>query len=364
MKRMKIKIIWLVMLLFLSACVQEPYIQEEKERPIYVETLKEEKRIGELYYIGFIEPQVTKNYSFKASGEVMSVLVSTGDFISDGDVMMLLDDYAYDLSVSASMEDVNLAQLEYEKAKKALDFKKDTYEDGLVLYENGALSKQVIDQMKLEYDIAGKEVEQGKKAFNKAVIAHDVESSILADTVLISDMEGYVVDVIPKAGELISQGHPALLVRGEKNIVKVGLSQKDIKKIAVGDLADVEIEGLFYEGQVSKIDYMPDPLSRTYAVEISILEGDFIIGESCKVHIQLEEVEGVWIEILNIKNDGIDYVYLYEEGRATRRNIEIGEMSGTYVKVNNIMPGEKIIVTGYQGLSEGQMVRIEGDSDE
>ena len=48
---------------------------------------------------------------------------------------------------------------------------------------------------------------------------------------LTADVDGYVVDVLCKEGEMQSAGYPVVLIRSENQVVTVGLSDKDVKKI-------------------------------------------------------------------------------------------------------------------------------------
>ncbi|MBI9014969.1 MAG: efflux RND transporter periplasmic adaptor subunit [Clostridiales bacterium] len=366
MNKKSMGILVLAALAFLSftGCSREEQTYTEKERVVQTRILTMSALPETISYLGFVEPEEVKTYALKTSGLIDTVTVKSGDKVAVGDMLVTLDSYEYDLGLQASSEQVKLAQLDLSKAVEARDFYKKTYEDTLTLFNSGVVSSIKVDEIKLQYDIKVKEVEQASKVLNQAKLDSDYKSSTLSDTALFSDMNGYVVDVLGSEGELLSQGYPVVIARSETNIVKVGMSQEDVKRIVVGDHADVVAGDQTYKGTVSNINLMPDRLSKTYDVEILIENGDFLIGESCKVYIDLEDIEGIWINITDVKNDGIDYVFAVDNGRATRIDIELHEINGSLVRVTNLEDGVEIITTNTNVLSEGYKVKVEGEANE
>ena len=362
----KKSILILAILIFVSftGCSQDEQTYTEKERVVQTKILTVSSLPESISYLGFIEPEEVKTYALKTSGMVDTVTVKSGDFIAVGDMLVALDSYEYDLGVQASSEQVKLAQIDLSKAIEARDFYKNTYEDTLTLFNSGVVSSIKVDEIKLQYDLKVKEVEQASKVLIQAELDSEHKSSTLSDTALFSDMNGYVVEVLSTEGELLSQGYPVVIARSENNIVKVGMSQKDVKRIVVGDHANVVAGDQTFSGTVANINLMPDNLSKTYSVEISIENGDFLIGESCKVHIDLEDIEGIWINITEVKNDGVDYVFAVDNGRATRKDIVLHEINGSLVRVTNLEDGVEIITSGTNALSEGYKVKVEGETNE
>lgn len=357
----------LVVLLIVASfvgCAEEVTMQPVKERLVDTKIVESTMMAETIYYFGFIEPGEIKSYALKTSGRVNNVNVKSGDRIEIGDVLVSLDNYEYDLGVKASSEQITLARLELEKAREAKEFYENTYNDTLILFESGVVSSQRLDEIKLQYDIASKEVEQAIKTLNQTKIDYDYKTISLDDTALLSDMNGFVVEVLSKEGELVSQGYPVVIARSEDNVVKIGMSQNDVKKINIGDVAEVIVSGDVYSGTISNINLMPDRLSKTYTVEIDLESGDFLIGESCKVFIELQEIEGIWLNITDVMNDGVDFVFLVKDGRATRRDIELHEINGSLVRVTNIEDGDELIISGKNALSEGYKVKVEGEKDE
>ena len=357
-------LILLTFALLTTGCNKVEQIVIENEKLVQVEEVTQSSKKETINYFGFIEPSEIKSFSLKNSGKINNINIAIGDTIAINNLLLTLDTYEYNLFVKASNEQINLAILELSKAKKSFDFYEKLYNDTLSLYKNNAVSKQKLDEIKLTYDINNDQYEQANKNYNQAKIDLDFKSNSVSDSSLISDMNGVVVDVLKKEGEIYAAGYPVILVRSNENIVKIGVSEKDIKRLQIGMDANIEIDDEFFKGTIKKISLMPDKFSRTYSVEISLENDNFIIGESCNIAIELNTITGIWIPIIDIKNDGEDYVCTVKDNRAVRTNIYLHEINGSYVRVTNLDIGDLIITTGTNSLSEGQKVKIVGDSNE
>ena len=356
-------LILMISLIAFAGCADEK-VESVKERIVKVKVAELETISEEIYYFGFIEPEIIKTYALKTSGKISKIEVQSGDAIQTGEILVVLDDYEYTLSKNASVEQYSLSKLDLDKAEEARKFYEKIYNDTLSLYNEGAISKIKLDETKLQYDIKTKEVEQARKVINQARIDINSKDIILDDTVLLSEMDGYIVDVLNKEGELISAGYPVILARSEENVVNIGVTQEDVKRVKFGNEVIVESNGEYFNGIIEKINLMPNKYSKTYDIKVKIDKTDFIIGESCRVFLELEKITGIWMNINDIMNDGVDYVFVIENGRATRRDIELHEVNKGKVRVSNIKNGDEVVISGQKALAEGYKVKIVGDVNE
>lgn len=354
------KLILLIIILTfsLTACTKEK-VETENIKNVSIITVKESTMEKTIHYFGFIEPSEIKSFSIKNGGKVEKIFVEVGQSITENTPLIKLDTYEYNLSLNASSEQLKLAKLELEKAKKSYDFYKKLYNDTLDLYNNNAISKQKLDEIKLSYDINETQYNQAKKNYNKAKIDLEYKTNTKNESTLFSDMNGKIIDILKKEGEIYIPPYPIILARSNENIVKIGVSEKDIKKLFLNQIAKIKIENKIYSGEITKINLMPDKESKTYNVEITIMsEGDFLIGQSCDVIFETDKTNGIWLPITYIMNDGEDYVYVVINNRAIRRNINLSEINSSYVMVQNLKEGEKIIVKGKNSIYEGVKVNI------
>lgn len=394
----KMIVIFLI-IICLSGCQSNKNIaEEEKAIPIKVKEIKLEEKNEILSYIGIIQSEQVKKYSFKSGGKIEDINVIVGQYVEKGYELISLDktDLEYQTKAAknqmdaayagyekalngAQDEDIKTAELNVKKAQSAYEFSLKNHEDMKELFEEGAVSESQLKEAELNYEVVQNELEQAKEQYDKAVSgsrnedieiaksqynaaknAYDAQKELLDNATIFSDVNGYIVDILYEEGEMIGAGYPAIVVQSEMQVVNVGISQKDIEKITEGTKAIIKLNNNEYEGIVNNISQIPDLDSRTYSVEIVLkdTEDKLYIGSTAKVQFVLGKQKGIWIEIPYILSDGQDYVYICEDDRATRKNITLGSIYEDKVYVKGLKESELLIIKGTENLKEGYKVII------
>ena len=111
------------------------------------------------------------------------------------------------------------------------------------------------------------------------------------------------------------------------------------------------------EGRVVFIDNVADAQTSTYKVEIEIEEQEVLIGNIVRVEAIIGQVEGIWIPIQCIQSTTIDFVFVIEDGRSSKRSIEVLEIKGDKVLVEGLEVNESLVVSGMKSLVEGMLVK-------
>jgi multidrug efflux pump subunit AcrA (membrane-fusion protein) len=185
---------------------------------------------------------------------------------------------------------------------------------------------------------------------------------------LLSEMDGYVVNVEPSEGAMVAPGYPVVILRSAEQIVKFGMNQNDVKRIESESEIDIEIlvGDKTFKGKLTGINQMPDVKSRTYDVTIEILDSErFLLGELCEVTINLDEIRGIWLPIAYVQNDGENYVFtVNSEERIVRKNLVLGELNDAYVRVDGLETGDRVVIVGNGFVREGQKVSLREAGDE
>lgn len=183
----------------------------------------------------------------------------------------------------------------------------------------------------------------------------------LEDCKLYAAKDGYVLTVTATEGSITMPITPAVVIGSHENVVTFGVSQSDIRRLAVGQKAKITINGKEFDGEVQKVGLLPDETSRTYETEVSITteEAQFYLGELATVKISVGEQLGVWLPLSVILNDGEDYVYMVENQRAKRQNVVIKEVSNDMVMVTGIDAGGLVISEGMKLVKTGSLVSTE-----
>jgi len=387
----------------LSGCSSDVVVTKENIPSVEVETIGLETHSAQLNYVGIIKAETVKKYAFKSDGKLDSVNVKEGDRVKAGDMLAALEKADLELAAEAVQgkvqaaeaqyrvasngarkEDLSSALSSYTQAKATYEFNLENHGKVKSLYAVGSVSKADYDGSKLQVDVAKEQMNQAQQQYNIAVdgartedkdaaagqlqsakAEYDLRVRMLEDADMHSESTGTVASVTVETGDMISAGYPAIVVQSDEKIVSVGMTQEDVQEILIGKAAEVRFEDFVYSGEVVKIQSVPDNYSRTYEVEIAI-DGDFedvLVGSLAKVLIDTDPMEGVWITINNLFNDGEDYVYVVEDGRAIKRNVEVVELLSEMVLVTGLEPGNQVITKGYKNIKLGHKVNTVEDGE-
>lgn len=398
MKKSRLLVLALMLIFTLAGCKgnnpEESKMLEKK--PVKVIEVKEESATIELQYIGIVMPEEVKKLSFKSSGKIASIKVLEGQKVKKGQTLALLDTKEIGFSVNAAKaakdaaqaqynkaingateEDINIAAANAAKAEKAYEFSKDNYERALKLYEAGGLSKQEMEGTKLELDIRQQEyngaksllsqAQKGSREEDKDALKAQIDQanadlsyklSMANDANMKADMDGYIMDVLSKDGEIVSGGYPIIILGSDINIVKFGLTQEDAAQVNIGDSVRVESQEKSFYGKIKSIDKIMDSETRTYSAR-AVLEDCFLpSGTIVRIYIPTQEYNAINIPLTSIMRGNYDYVYIVEGEQIKKRQIELGKVQDDMVEVSGIMKGEKLVIEGMKKINDRDMVKI------
>src|SRR5690625_4884223 len=132
--------------LLLAACEPQATVQTSP-RPVIDERVQQQAALWAASYSGEIHARFETQLSFRVAGKVVERMVSLGEQVEAGQVLVRLD--ATDQRTTA---EASRAQMEAAREKYALA--KSQYERTAGLFENNATSQSVYDQRKSELGVA------------------------------------------------------------------------------------------------------------------------------------------------------------------------------------------------------------------
>lgn len=359
-------VIGLMSFMLLTVGCQAPVAEEViKERPVEVATLKEREEAVVLVYLGVVEPKLIKKYAFLSGGRVDNYFVAVGDPVEEGTLLAALQSDKFELSANASSQQVQAAYSDYEKVKEQVAFLEDQHQNTSQLLSAGAATQNQMDELDLQLEIAKKELKQASNQYQQAKINQAYQEDVVKDAVLISDMQGVVVEKLVEKGEIVGAGYPSLVVRSQELVVKMGVTAEDYQQLSLNMPVSLRVNQKELSGEITSLKSTPDPSTRLYEVIVSVDQGDaLMLGQWLDVKVPVQTQKGIWLHVKDIQNDGEDFVYVIKEGRAERVNITILGMNGSQVMVEGLSAGQHIVIKGADGLSDGYRVKISGGQDE
>jgi len=386
----------LIITILFTGCAKENIKVEERIKPVRVTEVKETLLDKTLNYMGIVISEEVKKIGFKSPGKIEKIFVEKGNFIEKGSQLGKLDTKDLNFAVKASKaqmdaakaqydkalkgatdEEINNAMLNLSKAKSGYDYTYENFTKIDELYKEGAISKNDFDKVKLELEIREAELQQAEELYSQAKggarmedkegaranweqakTDYEYKKSMLEEATLISNIDGYVMDVLYKEGELVGSGYPVVIIRNENQVVQVGLSQEDVVKVSLGNRAIVNVDGVEAKGQITNISEVPDEQTRTYQIEIGLDNNKFKIGSIAKIEISIGEEKGILIPITAIMANGSDYVYIVNDGVIESHRVNTGEIVGSQIRVEGLKDGNKLVIENAKEIRVGDKVKV------
>ena len=187
----------------------------------------------------------------------------------------------------------------------------------------------------------------------------DAANENIDANILRSSINGTVVKLVSKVGDIGSPLAPTVIVASHEMVVHIGVSQGSVNDIKANQKTFITIDDDEYDGSVLDVAKLPDTNSRTYLTRIQFKNSSQLnIGETASVAIDVGLREGVWLNLSTILNDGEDYVYIIQNNRVTKRKITILSINNNQVLVSGLNVNDQLVIEGGRFLSVGSEVNI------
>ena len=342
-------ILWLLPLL-LTAChdgqqqLKEKLLggsAEERVIPVGVQRIYIVGGLVRNTYPGYLEEGQSVEMAFKYGGTLRQLSVKEGSPVKKGQVLARVSSPQMESTQRSAQATLEQAQDAYDRLKK--------------VHDNGSLPEIKWREMVADLE--------------KAQSALDLANAMLADNTIKAPFDGTVASLNAEIGENIAPLKPVMrLINTEGMAVKISVPENEIAKVQVGDSAEVVIPALddrHYYGRVAEKSMTASLLTHSYPVKVHIEQPDeaLVPGMIGKAVLKADVSKGIIVpaNAVLINQEG-KFVWVVEDGHATRRQITLLAYSGNGVIVSEgLKTGDLVIVEGYQKVSEGMKVSYEQD---
>ena len=291
-------------------------------------------------YVGTVEESISLALSFSLAGSVEQVLVSEGERVQKGQLLAVLNS--------------GTSQNTYDAALASLKQAQDAYDRLYKLHQSGSLP-----------DIKFVEVETG---LQQAKSMEAITRKNLEDCKLYAPQSGIIskrsvepgVNILPNASVFT-------LIAVDKVDIKSSIPENEIGAIRVGQTATIVVPALDnreFHGKIGQKGVTANPISHTYEIRIGVDNPQSLLmpGMVGKVSV-MHEADNDQIVIPNrtvlITHDGKHFVWVADGSAAKRKFVTIGSLSGNGVVIEEgLKVGERIIIDGYNKVSEGMQISI------
>ena len=312
-----------------------------------------------LSYTGSIKPWREINVVPDIPGKVAKIYVREGDRAKPDQVLAELDTRTAQLQSEQAEAGLAVARANFSSASK-------DWERTRELHEKGTISPQQVEKAQLGYEAAKAQLQQAKSGLKLA--RHQLEVSVMK-----APFGGIITGKNMNEGEYINPamggmgpggGSVVTLMDLSKVKIEVQASERELGKIRVGQDARVTVDaypGKMFFGNVSNVHPAAHPISRTFKVEIAVVNPDLILkaGTDAGVKLSIEVHKGVLLvpEKSVLEQAGACFLFVADGDIARRRGVKTGLRSEGLVEIiEGVREGEKVIGEGNYGLKDGAKI--------
>lgn len=289
---------------------------------------------------GSVEAEDNIMLSAKSAGIVNTVYVTEGQQVSKGQVLIQLDNAVIRQNIEVMKSQLDLANIIYNRQKNLWD-------------------------QKIGTEVQYLQAKSNKENLEKQVASLQEQSDMSKIT---SPINGAVDEMIAKIGENLAPGMPAVRVINSSNLkLKANISESYVTSIKKGNKVLINIPELNKEldAQVSFVGKNIDPLSRTFIVEIKLPSlADLRPNMTGIVKVIFHTEPSTIVVPVNVVQDinQQKVVYVMEmngkQAVARKKVVTVDAVYDNLAQVKGLKTGDKIITSGYQGLNDGQPVKL------
>lgn len=184
---------------------------------------------------------------------------------------------------------------------------------------------------------------------------------------IVAPSDGVILGREAEPNETVQPGQPILRFKsaGEGWVVRVGLADRDVVRVALGDLAQVRAAAWpdrVLAGRVAQIAAAASPATGTFDVEIAVEPGDarLLSGMHARVEIAPSAREPVaWVPIeAFLEGDGDRGVVYTIDGDVARRiSVGLAFLRGDEAALRDGLDVDEVVTDGAAWLRDGARVR-------
>lgn len=200
---------------------------------------------------GSVEPVLTVEVKSKASGEILDVLVETGDLVTRGDLLVRVDQRIPRNALTQAEADLEVAQAQLSNAEAQ-------WRRAEALYQTQSITEQEFDDARLGQANANASLVRAERSLQDATIAFEDTEVRAPATGVILQRNVEVGTVIQSATSNVSGGAVLLLMANLDTVqVRTLVDETDIGKIQPGLQVNIRVDAYPnqpFEGRVLKIE--------------------------------------------------------------------------------------------------------------
>lgn len=285
-------------------------------------TARVERVASDVEVIGSVASEQRINLSARLSAYVQRTAVAAGDSVTNGQVLVSLDDRDVRQQLAGAEAQFKQADAEYQRTRQ--------------LFEKGASTEQARQAAESAYQATRAQLEAARV--------------MLTYTQITSPIDGVVTDRRVEAGDLAAPGQILLSVYDPRRMrLEVPIPVRLTPRLPLNREMEVILDGFDtpFKGVMGEIVSEVDPLSRTRLGKVRIESGgrSILPGTYGRIRVEGDVRETIRVPVSAVYRVGQqELVQVVVNGRVLRRVVRTGEVRGDRVELlSGVADGELIL---------------------
>ncbi|HEY4138532.1 MAG TPA: efflux RND transporter periplasmic adaptor subunit, partial [Casimicrobiaceae bacterium] len=329
----------------LASCAK-PEPVPEAVRPVLLMQVKLGGSVGTSVFAGEVKPRHEIDLGFRIGGKVIGRSVDVGARVTRGQALARLDPADVALQVDAQKAAVAATETEFRYARAEFD----RYEN---LYKQKFISESALDQKRNALDANRAKWEQARAQLS-------VTQNQASYATLVAPDNGVITAVNVEAGQVVTSGQTVMkLAREDEREVAISVPEGRIAELRASSALGVFLWAdpqKIYTARVREIAPAVDPVTRTFAVRVSIVDPDPALHWGMTANVVLaggDASNAALLPLSSIYRKGdAAAVWIYDEKAHTvaLRPVAVGQYREDGVIVTGVAGGEWIVAAGVHKL--------------
>jgi HlyD family secretion protein len=236
---------------------------DKEGEKVYVDPAKAQKIEAVVTAPGEVQPKFKVNISANVIGKIEHLYFNEGDVVKRGQKLVELERPAYVAQRDRTQAALANGHIEVARAKSALATAELAYKRALNMQQQGISAQELFDKSKLDYENAKAAYASAQQMVQQAIAGVQQAENDLSHTTILSPIDGKVVQLNAREGEVVVTGTMnnlgsviAVIADLSQILVEAEVGETEVVGIRTGQAASVHVDAVpdkEYKGHVSEI---------------------------------------------------------------------------------------------------------------
>jgi RND family efflux transporter MFP subunit len=293
--------------------------------------------------------QKKSNVASEIEGKVIKVLFESGSVVQKGDILLKIDSTSLDLQIKSANSNLNIAQINFENAKKDYERNKD-------LIKQNTISQKIYDDSFFNYSKTKQAVNVANASLEDLKVKKEKKS-------VKAPFSGVITQKNIEVGEWVNGGKTiATLVDTSKIEILFNLPTSYIYKLDKNQDYKVMIKETTLNTKLFAFIPTGDKRTRTFPVKFKADVNIFVYdGMEAKIELpRAKKQEALMVSRdAVIKRFGQNVVFINNDGKAMMIPVQVVGYDGdkTAIRAKGLQAGAHVVVKGNERIFPNQPIK-------